>query len=557
MTSTPKGSGASAVAPSVKKRPVILLGVVLAIAFAAGLGVWFTRGVDTASPAPVPKAVQPAATSIAPVADPTPPATQAATPTDAISLAEATPPPPLASTEFTGSQQQQQQQSAPAENPTSATQATSQPTKPAEWEAMPIGELRARAEANQVPAMEELARRLLEGIGVTKDQQAGAGWLLRAAEAGSAKSAFNAGVMYERGFVVDRDSSRAVEWYRKAAEAGPPAAKHNLALLLRDGRGTPRNGKEAIELLRSAALQGMAASMFTLGDIYERGDAAPKDPAMALGWFAVTAEFDRQMNRDTDTPLSQAATQRVQTLQRLLTPAELERGQKLGQREFDQIVAALQPRSPATPTIAPPVRPNSSDSANWGKTVPEQVRAIQQLLADMGFLNEKPDGAIGPMTRNAIKAFQKSSGLRETGEPTRDVFTALRNAARRDVVANSPLPLPPKSATSNGEPVAAANTAVTPPAAESAKPDIAKLDPGPYPANFVDQVKAVQTLLRALDLYADEADGSLGPATRNAIRSFQKNIGMRETGEPTKDVYAALQEALQRASAGQPVDRSR
>lgn len=554
MTGTPKGSEASAAAPSVVKRPVIVLGAALAIAFAAGLGVWFMRGVDMASPTPAPQAAPPAVASVTPVADPTPAATQAATPADTISIAEAPPPPPPASTEFTGSQQQP---SAPAESTPSPGQATSQPTKPAEWEAMPIGELRARAETNQVPAMEELARRLLEGIGVTKDQQAGAGWLLRAAEAGSAKSAFNAGVMYERGFVVDRDSSRAVEWYRKAAEAGPPAAKHNLALLLRDGRGTPRNGKEAIELLRSAALQGMAASMFTLGDIYERGDAAPKDPAMALGWFAVTAEFDRQMNRDTDTPLSQAATQRVQTLQRLLTPAELERGQKLGQREFDQIVAALQPRSSTTPTIAPPARPNSSDSANWGKTVPEQVRAIQQLLADMGFLNEKPDGAIGPMTRNAIKAFQKSSGLRETGEPTRDVFTALRNAAKRDVVANSPLPLPPKSATPNGEPVATGNTAVTPPAAEPAKPDIAKLDPGPYPANFVDQVKAVQILLRALDLYTDEADGSLGPATRTAIRNFQKNVGMRETGEPTKDVYTALQEALQRASAGQPIDRSR
>lgn len=550
MTSTPKGSEASAAAPSVVKRPVIFLGAAIAIAFAAGLGVWFTRGADTAAPASAPKAVESAATSVTPVADPTPPVT----PADTISLAEAPPPPPPVSTEFIGSQQQP---SAPAENPTSPAQATSQPTMPAEWEAMPIGELRARAETNQVPAMEELARRLLEGIGVTKDQQAGAGWLLRAAEAGSAKSAFNAGVMYERGFVVDRDSSRAVEWYRKAAESGLPAAKHNLALLLRDGRGAPRNGKEAIELLRSAVLQGMAASMFTLGDIYERGDAAPKDPAMALGWFAVTAEFDRQMNRDTDTPLSQAATQRVQTLQRLLTPAELERGQKLGQREFDQIVAALQPRSPTTPTIASPVRPNSSDSASWGKTVPEQVRAIQQLLADMGFLNDKPDGAIGPMTRNAIKAFQKSSGLRETGEPTRDVFTALRNAARRDVVANSPLPLPPKTTTSNGEPVATGNTAVTPPAAEPAKPDIAKLDPGPYPANFVDQVKVVQILLRALDLYADEADGSLGPGTRNAIRSFQKKVGMRDTGEPTKDVYAALQEALQRASAGQAIDRSR
>ena len=74
----------------------------LAIAFAAGLGVWFTRGADTAAPASAPKAVESAATSVTPVADPTPPVT----PADTISLAEAPPPPPPVSTEFIGSQQQ-------------------------------------------------------------------------------------------------------------------------------------------------------------------------------------------------------------------------------------------------------------------------------------------------------------------------------------------------------------------------------------------------------------------------------------------------------------------
>ena len=152
--------------------------------------------------------------------------------------------------------------------------------------------------------MEEMARRLVQGAGVPKDQQAGAGWLLRAAQHGSAQSAFNVGVMYERGFVVERDSTRAVEWYRKAVEANLPMAKHHLALMLREGKGVPRNGQEAVDLLRSASRQGMTAAMFTLGDIYERGDVAPKDPAIALAWFAITAEFDRQTNRGGDDALA-------------------------------------------------------------------------------------------------------------------------------------------------------------------------------------------------------------------------------------------------------------
>ena len=126
-------------------------------------------------------------------------------------------------------------------------------------------------------------------------------------------------------------------------------AKHNLALLLRDGKGAPRNGKEAVELLRSAARQGMAASMFTLGDIYERGDEGLKDPAIALAWFAITAEFERQTNRGGESALAKMASQRVQVLQRILMPGELERAQQFGQAEFKQIVEALQPPKPAAP----------------------------------------------------------------------------------------------------------------------------------------------------------------------------------------------------------------
>jgi Putative peptidoglycan binding domain/Sel1 repeat len=315
-------------------------------------------------------------------------------------------------------------------------------TGPIDWTSLPIDELRAKANAEDNSAMEELARRLLQGVGVTKDQQAGAGWLLRAAQHGSAQAAFNVGVMYERGFVVERDSVRAVEWYRKAVQANLPMAKHNLALMLRDGKGAPRDGKEAVELLRSASRQGMAASMFALGDIYERGDGTAKDPAIALAWFAIAAEFERQTNRDGESALGKSALQRAQALQRTLLPGELERAQQIGQREFKQIVEALQPpRFPApepTPpeTAAAPVAPTAdvdADPPGWPKTSAEQIRVIQQALVDLKLLRDKPDGVIGPMTRAAIKSFQKNVGARETGEPTKDVFVALQDAlARRD-----------------------------------------------------------------------------------------------------------------------------
>ncbi len=284
-----------------------------------------------------------------------------------------------------------------------------------DWEAMPIRELRTRAEGNEILAMEELARRLLQGVGVTKDAQAGAGWLLRAAQGGSAQAAFNVGVMYERGFVVERDSAKAIEWYRKAVDADMPMAKHNLALLLRDGKGAARNGKEAVELLRSATRQGMVASMFTLGDIYERGDAAPKDQATALAWFTIASELDRQMNKGEETPLSKTSGQRAQTLQRLLTPGELERAQQVGQDEFKQIVEALQPPKPASlpqsSGLAPAVPQIANvDPPGWPQAANEQVRATQQVLFDLKLLRDPPDGAIGPMTRTAILYLSEGCG---------------------------------------------------------------------------------------------------------------------------------------------------
>ena len=420
-----------AAAPSLAKRPAVVATVGILVAGVAATGVWLSQ-----RPATAPQQQAAGSDAVRAVTASRPGSEAAPAPAipAAVALPEvAAPPEPTAAELVRGA-------APPA--------AAAEPAKPIDWAAMPIDELRPKAAANDIPAMEELARRLIQGIGVTKDQQAGAGWLLRAAQNGSAASAFNVAVMYERGFVVERDSARAIEWYRKAVAADMPAAKHNLALLLRDGKGAPRDGKEAIELLRSAARQGMAASMFTLGDIHERGDATPKDDATALAWFAIAAEFERQTNRGGESALAKTAAQRSQTLQCILTPAELERAQRIGQSEFKIIVETLSPPKPATDAAAPETvaapPPPDIDPPGWPKLANEQIRVIQQGLFDLKFLREKPDGTMGPMTRTAIRSFQRSIAMRETGEPTRDVYVALRQfLTKGDIVANSPLPLPP------------------------------------------------------------------------------------------------------------------
>ena len=489
-------------------RPGLIVGAAIMVAAAVGTVAWLLLSPETASR----------------LADAARPAAQSAT----IPVPESVSPPEVTSADFG-------QVETPSPTTAAATAGEKDPSS-VDWPALPIDEVRNRANADDVTAMEELARRLVQGIGVAKDQQAAAGWLLRAAQRGSGQSAFNVGVMYERGFVVERDSTKAIEWYRKAAEANVPMAKHNLALLLRDGKGAPRNGKEAVELLRSAARQGMAASMFTLGDIYERGDEGLKDPAIALAWFAITAEFERQTNRGGESALARMASQRVQVLQRILLPGELERAQQFGQAEFKLIVETLQPSKPAAPPPSeiaglprpafPPLPPAApaSEPPGWPKATSDQIRVIQQALVDLRLLRDKPDGALGPMTRNAIRAFQRSLSMRETGDPTVDVFVALQDAIKSD--------------TAKAEPADKAQAAkADAPPATAAEPTT-----DAWPSTPVDQVKAIQTLLRNLNFSREAPDGVLGPATRAAIRDYERSLGVAQTGEPSKTLFDSLKE---------------
>ena len=85
--------------------------------------------------------------------------------------------------------------------------------------------------------------------------------------------------------------------------------------MLREGKGAPRNGQEAVELLRSASRQGMAAVDVRPRRHLRARRRRAKDPAMALAWFAITAEFERQTNRGGDDALAKTAAQRAQALQ--------------------------------------------------------------------------------------------------------------------------------------------------------------------------------------------------------------------------------------------------
>lgn len=59
---------------------------------------------------------------------------------------------------------------------------------------------------------------------------------------------------------------------------------------------------------------------------------------------------------------------------------------------------------------------------------PALVRAIQNELQRMGYLDEAPDGAFGGRTRAGIQAFERDNGLPVTGAPTQRVLGRMRGA---------------------------------------------------------------------------------------------------------------------------------
>jgi peptidoglycan hydrolase-like protein with peptidoglycan-binding domain len=53
------------------------------------------------------------------------------------------------------------------------------------------------------------------------------------------------------------------------------------------------------------------------------------------------------------------------------------------------------------------------------------VRAIQTLLRELKFMDRGPTGNLGPITIAAIRDYQRTVGLPQTGEPSKALFDSL------------------------------------------------------------------------------------------------------------------------------------
>ena len=72
----------------------------------------------------------------------------------------------------------------------------------------------------------------------------------------------------------------------------------------------------------------------------------------------------------------------------------------------------LQKQTYRSKNSSPPLRKKQDSS---GQKVSYDIKTIQSLLKDAGFYKSEIDGKMGPLTVKAIKRFQKSRNLKESG----------------------------------------------------------------------------------------------------------------------------------------------
>jgi peptidoglycan hydrolase-like protein with peptidoglycan-binding domain len=142
-----------------------------------------------------------------------------------------------------------------------------------------------------------------------------------------------------------------------------------------------------------------------------------------------------------------------------------------------------------------------------------KIEEIQVILKNEGYEPGNTDGRMGKETRDAIKAFQESIGLKSTGYVDKSTLTQLEDLRRTKEILESK-----KDYVRTKEP---------------RQKDSQK-------AEFRPTVKEIQTALKNAGFDPGSFDGKMGPRTRQAIKDFQKSKGLVPDGAVGPKTWASL-----------------
>jgi peptidoglycan hydrolase-like protein with peptidoglycan-binding domain len=154
------------------------------------------------------------------------------------------------------------------------------------------------------------------------------------------------------------------------------------------------------------------------------------------------------------------------------------------------------------------------------------LRAVQRELAARGFDVGAADGKPNDKTRAAISNYQKSQSLPVTGVASDDLLRHILLGAS----------LQPSVATGSVAPAdTAAKSKQAPAEGDKTKQAAAEAKP-----KLETTIKSVQQILADLGYAPGPVDGAMGNATTRAIKAFQRDRKIAETGRITPDLTREL-----------------
>lgn len=143
-----------------------------------------------------------------------------------------------------------------------------------------------------------------------------------------------------------------------------------------------------------------------------------------------------------------------------------------------------------------------------------KIEEVQVILKSEGYEPGNTDGRMGKETRDAIKAFQESIGLKSTGYIDKITLTQLEDSRRAKEILES----------KNDYALKVRET---------------RHKPGSK-AEFRPTAKEIQTALKNAGFDPGSLDGKIGPRTRQAIKDFQKSKGLVPDGAVGPKTWASL-----------------
>jgi len=148
-----------------------------------------------------------------------------------------------------------------------------------------------------------------------------------------------------------------------------------------------------------------------------------------------------------------------------------------------------------------------------------KIEEVQVILKNDGYEPGNMDGRLGKETRDAIKAFQESIGLKSTGYIDKITLTQLEDSRRTKEILESKKNYGLKLTK------------------EARQKDSSK-------AEFRPTTKEIQAALKNAGFDPGSFDGKIGPRTRQAIKDFQKSKGLVPDGVVGPKTWANLSKYL-------------